>query len=530
MGTRERLHARKMRRSFGIFATKLESVFTSNRLPQLRHGPSTDAVQATLSRGFASIPSAGSVTQVIGAVVDVQFEGELPSILSALEVQGHEIRLVLEVAQHLGENTVRTIAMDTTEGLVRGQPVLNTGSPIQIPVGRSTLGRIMNVIGEPIDECGPIASDSTLAIHREAPPFVDQSTEMEMLVTGIKVVDLLAPYQKGGKIGLFGGAGVGKTVFIMELINNVARAHGGFSVFAGVGERTREGNDLFHEMCETGVIKTGDDRGDSKASLVYGQMNEPPGARARVGLTGLAVAEYFRDVEGQDVLLFVDNIFRFTQACSEVSALLGRIPSAVGYQPTLATDLGALQERITSTQKGSITSVQAIYVPADDLTDPAPATTFAHLDATTVLSRPIAELGIYPSVDPLDSNSRILDPRVVGDFHYSVAQSVQKTLQDYKNLSDIIAILGMDELDEEDKLTVARARKMSKFLSQPFEVAEVFTGSPGRYVEVEDTCSGFQAVLDGKHDDLPEGAFYMVGGIDEVQEKGAKLSAAGANL
>merc|ERR1712164_69291 len=527
MGTRERLHARKMRRSFGIFATKLESVFTSNRLPQLRHGPSTDAVQATLSRGVASNPSAGSVTQVIGAVVDVQFEGELPSILSALEVQGHEIRLVLEVAQHLGENTVRTIAMDTTEGLVRGQPVLNMGSPIQIPVGRSTLGRIMNVIGEPIDECGPIASDSTLAIHREAPPFVDQSTEMEMLVTGIKVVDLLAPYQKGGKIGLFGGAGVGKTVFIMELINNIAKGHGGFSVFAGVGERTREGNDLYHEMIEGGVIKLGEQAKDSKCTLVYGQMNEPPGARARVGLTGLTVAEYFRDFEGQDVLFFVDNIFRFTQANSEVSALLGRIPSAVGYQPTLATDLGGLQERITTTTKGSITSVQAIYVPADDLTDPAPATTFAHLDATTVLSRPIAELGIYPSVDPLDSNSRILDPRVVGEQHYNTAQSVQQTLQNYKNLADIIAILGMDELDEADKLTVARARKIQKFLSQPFYVAEVFTGKGGRDVEVADNLAGFQSVLDGQHDDLPEGAFYMVGGIQEVQEKAVSLAAQG---
>merc|ERR1712072_254993 len=409
----------------------------------------------------------GRVTQVIGAVVDVQFDGDLPPILSALEVEGHEIRLVLEVAQHLGENTVRTIAMDTTEGLVRGQSVLSTGSPIQIPVGRPTLGRIMNVIGEPIDECGPIDSQSTLGIHREAPPFVDQSTEMEMLTTGIKVVDLLAPYQKGGKIGLFGGAGVGKTVFIMELINNIAKGHGGFSVFAGVGERTREGNDLYHEMIEGGVIKLGEQAKDSKCTLVYGQMNEPPGARARVGLTGLTVAEYFRDFEGQDVLFFVDNIFRFTQANSEVSALLGRIPSAVGYQPTLATDLGGLQERITTTTKGSITSVQAIYVPADDLTDPAPATTFAHLDATTVLSRPIAELGIYPSVDPLDSNSRILDPRVVGEAHYNTAQNVQQTLQNYKNLADIIAILGMDELDEADKLTVARARKLQKFLSQP---------------------------------------------------------------
>merc|ERR1712164_102060 len=509
MGTRERLHARKMRRSFGVFATKLESVFTSNRLPQLRHGPSTNAVQATLSRGFASNPSAGSVTQVIGAVVDVQFEGELPPILSALEVQDHEIRLVLEVAQHLGENTVRTIAMDTTEGLVRGQPVLNMGSPIQIPVGRSTLGRIMNVIGEPVDECGPIASDSTLAIHREAPPFVDQSTEMEMLVTGIKVVDLLAPYKRGGKIGLFGGAGVGETVLIMELINNVAKAHGGFSVFAGVGERTREGNDLYAEMIESGVIKLGDQQQESKCTLVYGQMNEPPGARARVGLTGLTVAEYFRDAEGQDVLLFVDNIFRFTQANSEVSALLGRIPSAVGYQPTLATDLGGLQERITTTTKGSITSVQAIYVPADDLTDPAPATTFAHLDATTVLSRQVSELGIYPAVDPLDSNSRMLDPRIVGDEHYACARATQKILQDYKSLADIIAILGMDELSEDDKLVVSRARKVERFLSQPFFAAEVFTGAPGRVVEPEVTIASFNAVLAGEADDINDGSFFM---------------------
>merc|ERR1712164_77298 len=522
MGTRERLHARKMRRSFGVFATKLESVFTSNRLPQLRHGPSTDAVQATLSRGFASNPSAGSVTQVIGAVVDVQFEGELPPILSALEVQGHEIRLVLEVAQHLGENTVRTIAMDTTEGLVRGQPVLNMGSPIQIPVGRSTLGRIMNVIGEPIDECGPIASDSTLAIHREAPPFVDQSTEMEMLVTGIKVVDLLAPYQKGGKIGLFGGAGVGKTVFIMELINNIAKGHGGFSVFAGVGERTREGNDLYHEMIESGVIVLDSDQ--SKAALVYGQMNEPPGARARVGLTGLTIAEYFRDFEGQDVLLFVDNILRFTQANSEVSALLGRIPSAVGYQPTLATDLGGLQERITTTTKGSITSVQAIYVPADDLTDPAPATTFAHLDATTVLSRSIAEIGIYPAVDPLDSTSRMLSPLSLGEEHYDTARGVQKVLQDYKNLQDIIAILGMDELSEDDKLTVSRARKVLRFLSQPFHVAEVFTGSPGKYVDLKDTISGFKGLINGNYDDLPEMAFYMVGDMNEAVTKADELA------
>jgi len=443
-------------------------------------------------------------------------------ILNSLEVEDHDIRLVLEVAQHLGENTVRTIAMDATDGLVRGQSVVDTGSPIEVPVGNELLGRIVNVIGEPIDERGDIGAKQTLPIHADAPAFTEQQTEAQVLVTSIKVVDLINPYARGGKIGLFGGAGVGKTVLIMELINNVAKKHGGFSVFAGVGERTREGNDLYHEMIESGVIKL--DTPDSKAALVYGQMNEPPGARARVALTGLTVAEYFRDFEGQDVLLFVDNIFRFTQANSEVSALLGRIPSAVGYQPTLATDLGGLQERITTTSKGSITSVQAIYVPADDLTDPAPATTFAHLDATTVLSRPIAELGIYPSVDPLDSNSRILDPRVVGDTHYNTAQDVQKTLQNYKNLADIIAILGMDELDEEDKLTVSRARKLSKFLSQPFEVAEVFTGSPGRYVEVEDTCSGFQAVLDGKHDDLPEGAFYMVGGIDEVQSKAVKLA------
>jgi len=472
----------------------------------------------------ASTSVNGRVTQVIGAVVDVQFDGDLPPILSALEVEGHEIRLVLEVAQHLGENTVRTIAMDTTEGLVRGQSVLSTGSPIQIPVGRPTLVRIMNVIGEPIDECGPIDSQSTLGIHREAPPFVDQSTEMEMLTTGIKVVDLLAPYQKGGKIGLFGGAGVGKTVFIMELINNIAKGHGGFSVFAGVGERTREGNDLYHEMIEGGVIKLGNEASDSKCTLVYGQMNEPPGARARVGLTGLTVAEYFRDFEGQDVLLFVDNIFRFTQANSEVSALLGRIPSAVGYQPTLATDLGGLQERITTTMKGSITSVQAIYVPADDLTDPAPATTFAHLDATTVLSRSIAEIGIYPAVDPLDSTSRMLSPLSLGEEHYDTARGVQKVLQDYKNLQDIIAILGMDELSEDDKMTVSRARKVMRFLSQPFHVAEVFTGSPGKYVELKDTVSGFKGLLEGQYDDLPEMAFYMVGDINEAIAKADELA------
>jgi len=479
------------------------------------------------SRGFAAPAAAaasGKVTQIIGAVVDVQFKGELPPMLTALEVQGTEHRLVLEVAQHLGENTVRTIAMDTTEGLVRGQPVVNTKGPIKVPVGRATLGRIMNVIGEPIDECGPINTPHTLGIHREAPPFVEQSTEMQMLVTGIKVVDLLAPYQKGGKIGLFGGAGVGKTVFIMELINNVAKGHGGFSVFAGVGERTREGNDLYHEMIVGGVIKTGDKQAESKVTLVYGQMNEPPGARARVGLTGLTVAEYFRDEEGQDVLLFIDNIFRFTQANSEVSALLGRIPSAVGYQPTLATDLGMLQERITTTSKGSITSVQAIYVPADDLTDPAPATTFAHLDAQTVLSRSIAELGIYPAVDPLDSTSRMLSARLLGEDHYNTARGVQRVLQDYKNLQDIIAILGMDELSEDDKLTVARARKLQRFMSQPFHVAEVFTGTPGQYVQLKETIEGFKGVLEGKYDDLPEAAFYMVGNINMVKEKAAALS------
>lgn len=466
----------------------------------------------------------GYVAQVIGPVVDVRFDGELPAILSALEVQDHNIRLVLEVAQHMGDNNVRTIAMDASDGLVRGQRVLNTGSPIKVPVGRGTLGRIMNVIGEPVDECGPIESDDLWSIHREAPEFTEQSTEQEILVTGIKVVDLLAPYQRGGKIGLFGGAGVGKTVLIMELINNVAKAHGGFSVFAGVGERTREGNDLYREMIESGVIKMGEERAASKCTLVYGQMNEPPGARARVALTGLTVAEYFRDVEGQDVLLFVDNIFRFTQANSEVSALLGRIPSAVGYQPTLSTDLGGLQERITTTTKGSITSVQAVYVPADDLTDPAPATTFAHLDATTVLSRSIAELGIYPAVDPLDSTSRMLDPRIIGEEHYGVARGVQKVLQDYKNLQDIIAILGMDELSEEDKLTVARARKIQRFLSQPFQVAEVFTGTPGKYVDLANTVSGFSGILHGKYDDLPEMAFYMVGDIAEVQQKADQMA------
>ena len=470
--------------------------------------------------------SIGKVTQVMGAVVDVHFEAELPNILNALETENQGKRLVLEVAQHLGENTVRTIAMDATEGLVRGREVRDTGAPITMPVGPETLGRIMNVIGEPIDERGPIETTQSLPIHREAPLLTDQSTESEVLITGIKVVDLLEPYAKGGKIGLFGGAGVGKTVIIMELINNIAKGHGGYSVFAGVGERTREGNDLYHEMIESGVI---DLKGDqSKCALVYGQMNEPPGARARVGLSGLTVAEYFRDAEGQDVLLFIDNIFRFTQAGSEVSALLGRIPSAVGYQPTLATDMGALQERITSTNKGSITSVQAIYVPADDLTDPAPAAAFSHLDATTVLSRQIAELGIYPAVDPLDSTSRILEPGVVGDEHYQVARQVQEILQRYKALQDIIAILGMDELSEEDKLTVARARKLQRFLSQPFHVAEVFTGTPGKLVAINDTIAGFRAICAGEYDDLPEAAFYMVGGIEEVVEKAKRMAAEAA--
>ncbi len=464
----------------------------------------------------------GNITQVIGAVVDVKFDGELPEILTALECDNGGNRLVLEVAQHLGESSVRTIAMDSTEGLKRGDEVKDTGAPIQVPVGPETLGRIVNVIGEPIDEKGEISTKENWPIHRQAPSFNDQSTETEILVTGIKVIDLLAPYAKGGKIGLFGGAGVGKTVIIMELINNIAKAHGGFSVFAGVGERTREGNDLYHEMIESGVIKP--EGTGSKAALVYGQMNEPPGARARVALTGLTVAEYFRDQEGQDVLFFVDNIFRFTQAGSEVSALLGRIPSAVGYQPTLATDMGNLQERITTTNKGSITSVQAIYVPADDLTDPAPATSFSHLDATTVLSRQIAELGIYPAVDPLDSTSRILDPRVVGDEHYRVARSVQKILQTYKSLQDIIAILGMDELSEDDKLTVARARKIQRFLSQPFFVAEVFTGSPGKLVDLESTIKGFDAICKGEYDHLPEAAFYMVGTIEEAIEKAEKMA------
>ncbi len=474
--------------------------------------------------------SVGHITQIIGAVVDVKFDEHLPPILNALETNNQGNRLVLEVAQQLGESTVRTIAMDTTEGLTRGQEVTDTGQAIAVPVGDGTLGRIMNVIGEPVDEAGPIPHQDRRPIHAAAPSFTDQSTEAAILVTGIKVVDLLAPYAKGGKIGLFGGAGVGKTVLIQELINNVAKAHGGYSVFAGVGERTREGNDLYHEFIESKVNADPhhpDPNVKSKCALVYGQMNEPPGARARVGLSGLTVAEYFRD-QGQDVLFFVDNIFRFTQAGSEVSALLGRIPSAVGYQPTLATDMGALQERITTTTKGSITSVQAIYVPADDLTDPAPATSFAHLDATTVLSRGIAEKGIYPAVDPLDSTSRMLSPLVVGDEHYAVARQVQQILQRYKALQDIIAILGMDELSEEDKITVARARKIERFLSQPFHVAEVFTGSPGKFVELADTIRGFKGLCEGKYDYLPEAAFYMVGNIEEAVEKGKKLAAEAA--
>src|SRR6202047_4481005 len=472
----------------------------------------------------ASNTRTGHVTQVIGAVVDVKFDGDLPEILNALETDNGGHRLVLEVAQHLGENSVRCVAMDISEGLVRGQPVSDTGGPITVPVGEACLGRIINVIGEPVDELGPVEATARRAIHRPAPEFIDQSTEAEILVTGIKVVDLLAPYAKGGKVGLFGGAGVGKTVIIMELINNIAKAHGGYSVFAGVGERTREGNDLYHEMMESGVIVP--DGPGSKAALVYGQMNEPPGARARVGLSGLTLAEYFRDEEGQDVFFFVDNIFRFTQAGSEVSALLGRIPSAVGYQPTLATDMGALQERITTTTKGSVTSVQAIYVPADDLTDPAPATSFAHLDATTVLSRSIAEKGIYPAVDPLDSTSRMLDPRVVGDEHYAVARQVQQVLQRYKALQDIIAILGMDELSEEDKITVSRARKIERFLSQPFHVAEVFTGAAGKLVALADTIKGFKGLCEGQYDHLPEAAFYMVGTIEQAVDKGKKLAEA----
>ncbi len=464
----------------------------------------------------------GRITQVIGAVVDVQFDDHLPQILNALETQNQGQSLILEVAQHLGENTVRTIAMDSTDGCVRGQEVVDTGDSIKVPVGRETLGRIVNVVGDPIDERGDVGATESWSIHREAPEFSEQSTEAEVLVTGIKVVDLIAPYAKGGKIGLFGGAGVGKTVLIQELINNVAKGHGGFSVFAGVGERTREGNDLYHEMIESGVINLDGD--DSKVALVYGQMNEPPGARARVALTGLTMAEYFRDQEGQDVLFFVDNIFRFTQAGSEVSALLGRIPSAVGYQPTLATDMGTLQERITTTNKGSITSVQAIYVPADDLTDPAPATSFAHLDATTVLNRAISEKGIYPAVDPLDSTSRILDPRILGEEHYNTAREVQRLLQRYKGLQDIIAILGMDELSEEDKLVVARARKLERFMSQPFHVAEIFTNTPGVFVELEDTVKGFKAICEGEYDHLPEAAFLMVGTIEQAIEKAERLA------
>lgn len=481
---------------------------------------------------IATQPSntAGRITQVLGAVVDVQFDGDLPPILNALRTTNEGKPLVLEVAQHLGENTVRCIAMDTTDGLTRGQDVVDTGAPISMPVGPATLGRILNVTGEPIDERGPVKADKTYPIHRSAPEFIEQSTEAQILVTGIKVIDLLAPYLKGGKIGLFGGAGVGKTVTIQELINNIAKAHGGVSVFAGVGERTREGNDLYHEMIDSGVIKLNEngDTAGSKVALVYGQMNEPPGARARVGLSGLTIAEYFRDEEGQDVLFFVDNIFRFTQAGAEVSALLGRIPSAVGYQPTLSTDMGALQERITSTKKGSITSVQAVYVPADDLTDPAPATSFAHLDATTVLNRAIAEQAIFPAVDPLDSTSRALDPRIVGEEHYKVARDVQKVLQQYKSLQDIIAILGMDELSEEDKLIVARARKIQRFLSQPFHVAEVFTGSPGVFVPIEDTIRSFKGIVAGEYDHLPEAAFYMVGTIEDAVAKARKMAAEAA--
>ena len=494
--------------------------------PAARKAPAKSAATKTPAKSAAASGATGRISQVIGAVVDVSFDDHLPAIMNALETENMGGRLVLEVAQHLGENTVRTIAMDSTEGLVRGQAVTDTGAPISVPVGEETLGRIMNVIGEPVDDAGPIKTKTTRSIHQDAPEYVDQSTEAEILVTGIKVVDLLAPYARGGKIGLFGGAGVGKTVLIMELINNVAKAHGGYSVFAGVGERTREGNDLYHEMIESGVNKEGGGEG-SKAALVYGQMNEPPGARARVALSGLTVAEHFRD-QGQDVLFFVDNIFRFTQAGSEVSALLGRIPSAVGYQPTLGTDMGAMQERITTTTKGSITSVQAVYVPADDLTDPAPASTFAHLDATTVLSRSIAEKGIYPAVDPLDSTSRMLDPMIVGEEHYETARKVQQTLQRYKSLQDIIAILGMDELSEEDKLVVARARKIERFLSQPFFVAEVFTGSPGKLVDIADTIKGFKGLVEGEYDHLPEPAFYMVGSIDEAIEKAQKLAAEAA--
>jgi len=521
-------HSQKMLGAAGRAATGLVKQATkagnvANVLPAASVAQRRDF---SVSSPAASALPKGQVVSVIGAVVDVQFEDGLPEILNALVVEDRSPKLILEVAQHLGENTVRTIAMDGTEGLVRGNVVNDTGNPIMIPVGPETLGRIINVVGDPIDERGPVDTDKRQAIHAEAPAFEDMSVEQEILVTGIKVVDLLAPYAKGGKIGLFGGAGVGKTVLIMELINNVAKAHGGYSVFAGVGERTREGNDLYYEMIEGGVISLKDKT--SKVALVYGQMNEPPGARARVALTGLTVAEYFRDQEGQDVLLFIDNIFRFTQAGSEVSALLGRIPSAVGYQPTLATDMGSMQERITTTKKGSITSVQAIYVPADDLTDPAPATTFAHLDATTVLSRSVAERGIYPAVDPLDSTSRIMDPNVIGGVHYGVARDVQKLLQDYKSLQDIIAILGMDELSEEDKIKVARARKVERFLSQPFQVAEVFTNNPGKLVPIAETISGFSDILQGKYDQYPEVAFYMVGNIDEVVAKADRLNAEAA--
>ena len=484
------------------------------------------AAKKAAAKPKTAAKATGRISQIMGAVVDVEFDGDLPNILNALETENNGQRLVLEVAQHLGENTVRTIAMDATEGLVRGNPVSDSGAAISMPVGDETLGRIMNVVGEPVDEAGPIKTKKLRGIHQDAPPFVEQSTESEILVTGIKVVDLLAPYARGGKIGLFGGAGVGKTVLILELINNIAKAHGGYSVFAGVGERTREGNDLYWEMIESGVNKEGGGAG-SKCAMVFGQMNEPPGARARVGLSGLTVAEHFRD-EGQDVLYFVDNIFRFTQAGSEVSALLGRIPSAVGYQPTLATDMGTMQERIATTTKGSITSVQAIYVPADDLTDPAPATSFAHLDATTVLSRAISEKGIYPAVDPLDSTSRMLDPRIIGEEHYDVARRVQEVLQRYKSLQDIIAILGMDELSEDDKKAVERARKIERFLSQPFFVAEVFTGSPGKLVDLADTIKGFKGLIDGDYDHLPEAAFYMVGSIDEAIEKAERLAAEAA--
>ena len=496
----------------------------AKKTPAKKAATKTAAKKAPAKTARAVGGKPGKVVQVMGAVVDVQFDGHLPEILNALETDNGGNRLVLEVAQHLGEGTVRTIAMDSSEGLMRGQPVIDTGRSIEVPVGEETLGRIMNVIGEPVDEAGPIKTKIKRGIHQDAPSFVEQSTEAEILVTGIKVVDLLAPYARGGKIGLFGGAGVGKTVLIMELINNIAKVHSGYSVFAGVGERTREGNDLYHEMIESNVIKP-DNLEESQVALVYGQMNEPPGARARVALTGLTLAEQFRDQSGTDVLFFVDNIFRFTQAGSEVSALLGRIPSAVGYQPTLATDMGQMQERITSTKQGSITSIQAVYVPADDLTDPAPATTFAHLDATTVLSRAISELGIYPAVDPLDSTSRLMDPSIVGEEHYQVARDVQGILQRYKSLQDIIAILGMDELSEEDKLTVSRARKIQRFLSQPFDVAKVFTGSDGIQVPLDDTIASFKAVVAGEYDHLPEGAFYMVGGIDDVKAKAEKMAA-----